>query len=87
MTECYWYGVPQVRKHNIKVGDKVEVISLWSMDKDLGIKVGDIAKVTYVEDDYVRCTNPRWNLRSQEIGRAMGLDQVKLLRKPREELL
>lgn len=87
MTECYDCYVPPPKDPKIKVGDKVEVIKPWSMDKDLGIKVGDIAKVTYVGDDHVRCNNPRWNLRSHEIGRAMGLDQVKLLRNPREELL
>lgn len=49
-----------------KVGDKVEVTRLVSLDEELGILVGDIGKVVIAEyfgrgDCYIECHNPKWN--------------------------
>lgn len=89
MTECYdWYvSSPIQEPMTIKVGDKVEVVNPWDLDKRLGIKVGDVAKVVYVGNDHLRCNNPRWNIRDHEIGRVMGLNQIKLIVNTDRELL
>ncbi|AIW02856.1 hypothetical protein [Acinetobacter phage P577] len=49
-----------------KVGDVVEITKLIALDEELGIKVGDIAKVQRVKDyddgdQYIICYNPKWN--------------------------
>lgn len=88
MTECYgWYVPPPIKEPTIKVGDKVEVVNPWNLDKRLGIQVGDVAKVVYVGNDHLRCNNPRWNLRSHESGRVMGLNQIRLIVNADKELL
>lgn len=63
------------------------MVDLWDLDKLLGIQVGDVAKVVYVGSDHLRCNNPRWNIRDHEIGRAMGLNQIKLIINTDKELL
>jgi len=90
MTECYdWYvpTPPPIKEDAIKVGDKVEIINPWNFDRECGIKIGDIAKVTFSEDGYIRCTNPSWDILSHKKGRTMAMSQVKLVKKPREDLL
>lgn len=80
MAECYYWDVPsQVKEPTIKVGDKVEIVDPWQLDKRLGIQVGDVAKVVYVGNDHLRCNNPRWNICDHKIGRVMGLNQIKLI--------
>lgn len=77
MTECYGWYVPTSQKEDvIRVGDKVEIIDAWGMDKEKGIQNGHIAKVTQVGDKYILCRNPIWKIRGN---RAMGLDQIKLI--------
>lgn len=90
MTECYDWYIPQPpprKDDTIKVGDKVEIVDAWDIDRVIGIKKGDVAKVTFVGGDHVCCTNPKWNLVSHKVGRIMSKGQIKLIQKPREELL
>lgn len=45
----------------LKVGDKVEVIAVFSVDEEANIKVGDVAKVTVVIDHFwIQCENHEW---------------------------
>lgn len=49
-----------------KVGDVVEITKLIALDEELGIKVGDIAKVQRVKDyddgdQHMICYNPKWD--------------------------
>ena len=53
-------------KYTYSVGDKVEVVQLEGKDAVLNIKVGDVAKVTLVENfsngrQYIECRNPEWD--------------------------
>ena len=86
MTECYgWYVPTSQKEYVIRVGDKVEIIDAWGIDKEKGIQNGHIAKVTQVGDKYILCRNPIWKIRGD---RAMGFEQVKLIDlSDKEELL
>lgn len=57
-----------------KVGDKVEIIEIFITDEVNNVKLGDVAKVTFVQSErwYV-CRNPNW------IGGVMPMkyDQIK----------
>lgn len=87
MTECYDWYMPPLKEPTIKVGDKVQIIDPSNLDKRLGIQVGDVAKVVYVGNGHLRCNNPRWNIRDHEVGRVMGLNQIKLIVNSDKELL
>lgn len=47
-------------------GDKVEVMQLCTFDATYNIKVGDVAKVRFVQttfsgEQYIECYNPEWD--------------------------
>lgn len=47
------------------LGDVVEITELVSLDKELGIKVGDVGKVVNIinhpDSQYIQCYNPKWD--------------------------
>lgn len=46
---------------NYNVGDKVEIVEVFSADEEYGIKIGDVAKITEVmNSEWFQCVNPDW---------------------------
>lgn len=65
-----------------KVGDVVEVECLVAHDSQLGIKIGDVAKVVAVINypsgaQMVDCYNPKWNHEKLSGVRQMARSQLK----------
>lgn len=65
-------------KDKVNVGDRVIVKHIIGVDENNGVKVGDVAKVVYVDSDYdAWCFNPNWKLCNDELGgNFMTSDQI-----------
>lgn len=68
-------------KDKVNLGDKVIVKYTLGVDENNGVKVGDVAKVVYVDYDYdAWCFNPNWKLGNAELGgNFMRSDQIRRL--------